>query len=135
VVCALCGYLRKENRCAMPNSDFSCGRNTFLFESRHCTAVLFSQVPKKCTDLDLILLYILTSGTFSKFTRQNDFLAPGVCFPQPCSALAAGLPRQDHVYKTTDELFCLHNKKFDVMRCKLDFTETLRSFKKYPAPP
>ena len=35
-------YLRTENCCAMPNSDFSCGRNTFLFGSRHCAAVFFS---------------------------------------------------------------------------------------------
>jgi len=82
----LCSYLRKENRCAMPNSDFSCGRNTFFFGSRHCAAVLFSQVPKKCTDLDLSLLYILTLGTYSKVTRKNIFPAPGVCFPQPCSS-------------------------------------------------
>jgi len=37
--------------------------------------------------------------------------------------MAAGLPRQDHVYKTTDELFRFHHKNFDEMRCKLDYTE------------
>jgi len=47
-------------------------------------------------------------------------------------ALAAGLPRQDHVYKTTNESFSLHNKQFDEIRCKLDFTENPRSFEKYP---
>jgi len=52
----------------------------------HCAALLLSQVPKRCTDLDLTLLYILTSGTYSKFVRKNDFLALGVCFPQPCSS-------------------------------------------------
>jgi len=52
----------------------------------HCAAVFFSQVPKKCTDLALSLLYILTWGTYSKFTRKNHFLAPGVCFLQPCSS-------------------------------------------------
>jgi len=55
-----------------PISDFSCGRNTSFSGSHHCAAVLFSQVPKKCTDLDLSLLYILTLGTFSKFTRKNN---------------------------------------------------------------
>ena len=30
-VCARFGYLRKENRCTMPNSDFFCERNTFFF--------------------------------------------------------------------------------------------------------
>jgi len=34
--------------------------------------------------------------------------------------MAAGLPRQDQVYKTTIESFRFHNKKFDEMRCKLD---------------
>jgi len=41
------------------------------------------------------------------------------------------LPRQDHVYKTTDESFRFHNKNFDEMRCKLDSTENPRSFEKY----
>jgi len=49
--------------------------------------------------------------------------------------LAAGLPRQDHVCKTTDESFCFHNQNFDEMRCKLDSTENPRSFEKYPTPP
>jgi len=35
---------------------------------------------------DLSLLHILISQTYSKFTRKNNFLAPGVCFPQPCSS-------------------------------------------------
>ena len=42
-------------------------------------------------------------------------------------ALAACLPRQDHVYSTTDESFHFHNKFFDEMRCKQDSTENLRS--------
>jgi len=37
--------------------------------------------------------------------------------------MAAGLPRQDHVYRTTDESFRFHNKSFDEMSCKLDSTE------------
>ena len=41
----------------------------------------------------------------------------------PARALAAGLPRQDHVYKTTNESFCFHNKNSNKMRCKLDSTE------------
>jgi len=43
-------------------------------------------------------------------------------------ALAAGLPRRDHVYSTTDESFRFHNKKIDEMRCKLDSTDNPRSF-------
>jgi len=72
----------------MLNSDFWCGRNTFFFGSRYCAAALFSQVPKKCTDLDLSLLYILVLGTCSKFAR--NFLAPSLCFLQPSGCLSAG---------------------------------------------
>ena len=57
----------------------------------HCAALLLSQVPNKlidvaCIDLDLSLLYILTWGTYSKFARENNFPALGVCFQQPCSS-------------------------------------------------
>jgi len=52
----------------------------------YCAAVLRTQVPKLCTDLDLSLLYILISETNSKFARKNNFLALGVCFPQTCSS-------------------------------------------------
>jgi len=45
-----------------------------------------TQAPKLCTDLDLSLLYILIIGKYSKFARKNNFLALGVCFPQPCSS-------------------------------------------------
>jgi len=141
------------------------------------------QVPKLCTDLDLDLLYILISGTYSKFAQKNNFLALSVCSPQTCSffavwihtastlitsgthtdggavtrkpgsawlegipeismvflfyarALAAGLPCQDHVYKTTDGLFRFHNKNFDEIRCKMDSTENPRSFEKYATTP
>jgi len=117
----------------MPNSDFFCGRNTFFFGSRHCAAVFFSQVPKKCTDLDLSLLYILILGTYSKFTRKINFLA--FAFRSPARALAAGLPRQDYVYSTTDESFRFHNQNFDEMCCKMDSTENPRSFDKYLTPP
>jgi len=47
-------------------------------------------------------------------------------------ALAAGMPRQDHVYKPTDESFRFRNKKIDEIRCILDSTENPRSFEKYP---
>ena len=47
-------------------------------------AVLFSQVLKLCTDLDLDLLYILILGTCSKFALKNNVIAPGVCFLQTC---------------------------------------------------
>ena len=47
-------------------------------------------------------------------------------------ALAAYLPRQDHIYSTTDESFRIHNKDFDEMRCKLDSTENPRSTNTQP---
>jgi len=46
----------------------------------------FSQVPQKCTILDLSLLYILVFGTYGKLAWKNNFLAPGVYFVQPCSS-------------------------------------------------
>jgi len=41
---------------------------------------------KLCTDIDLILLYVLILGTYSKCARKNNFPALGVCFPQPWSS-------------------------------------------------
>jgi len=46
----------------------------------NCVAVFFSQVPKKCSDLDLSFLYILIFGAYSKFAWENIFLAPGPAF-------------------------------------------------------
>jgi len=48
--------------------------NTLIFGSRHCAVVLQTQVPKLCTALDLSLLCILISGTYSKFSRKINFL-------------------------------------------------------------
>jgi len=78
--------LRLKNRSAMTNSDLSCVETRFFSGSRHCVAVLQTQVLKLCADLDLSLLYILILGTYSKFARTNNFLALGVCCPQPCSS-------------------------------------------------
>jgi len=79
----LCTFWVLAKREPLRNAKFRffLRRNTFFSGSRHCSTVLFSQVPKKCTDLDLNLLYILTLGTYSKFNRENNFLALGVCFP------------------------------------------------------
>jgi len=70
------GDFRKKKTC------FDAGKIRFC----HCAAVLPTQVPKLCTDLDLDLLYILMWGTYSKFARKKYFLTLGVCFPQPCSS-------------------------------------------------
>jgi len=72
-----------EDRSAMAKSYYSCVETQFFPGSRHCALVLQTQVPKLCIDLDLSLLYILTSESYSKFAPKNNFLALGVCFPQP----------------------------------------------------
>ena len=77
------GFTYKGNCCAMPDYEFSCGRNTFFPGSRHCTAVLCTQVPTKYTDLKLSLLCIFTSRTdrnslgkiiVYKFAASESFL-------------------------------------------------------------
>jgi len=57
-------------------------------------------------------------------------LAFGVCFPQPQAvrAVAAGLPRQDHVRITANHFVRVHNDEFDKMLCKLESTEFATSF-------
>jgi len=61
-------------------------------------------------------------------------LVLGVCFQsrRRARALVAGLPRQNHVYSTIDQLFRFKNNESDEMPCKLDSTENRRSFEKYP---
>jgi len=58
----------------------------------------------------------------------RGLLRSAFAFRSPARALAAGLPRQDHVYRTVDESFRFHMNKFDEMRCKLDSTENLCFF-------
>jgi len=104
----------------------SSGETRFFSGSRHCAAVFFLQMHKKCTDLDLSLLYISSLGIYSKFARKRNFLALGVCFPQPCSSagrrFAASRSRLQNYQRI------VHDKHFDEMRCKLDSTENQRSF-------
>jgi len=45
--------------------------------------------------------------------------------------LAAGLPRQDHIYITTDKSFHFHINKLDEVPCNVDSTE----IGKYPTSP
>ena len=47
----------------------------------------------------------------------------------PARVLAAGLPRQGHVWITTDQFIRLHKDVFDEMLCKLDSSEYARLFK------
>ena len=111
------------------NPIFPTSKHVFFSGFCHCAADLQTQVPKLYTALDLGLLYILILGTYSKFALENNFLSFDVAFRSSARAQAAGLPHQGHVYKTTDEPFRFHNKKFDEI-CKLDSTENPRSFEK-----
>ena len=119
----------------MAKSELFNVKTRFFSGFRHRAAVVETQVPKLCTALDLGLLYILILGTYTKFAQENNFLSLGVSFPQLCSSAGRRIDASRSVYKTTDESFRFHNKNFDEMRCKLDFTENPRSFEKYPTPP
>jgi len=98
---------------------FSLRAKHVFFGSHHCAAVLFSQVPKKYTDLDLSLLYILILETFCKFARNNFFLIflcllpadmlerwPQVCHVKITFTL---LPTNCFVSTTTNSTRCLVN--------------------------
>ena len=75
------------------------------------------------------------------FRLKNELVAKFVginaAVPWHARALATCLPRQDHVYITTDESCRFHNNEFDEMPCKLYSTENPRQFDKYcdPTPP
>ena len=47
-------------------------------------------------------------------------------------ALTAGLPRQDHVWITSEQLDRFHNNEFDEMLCKLDSAKYARVFQQNP---
>ena len=128
---------KKENKLMGINiakSDFSCVETRFFPGSRHCASAPQMQVLKLCTDLEI-------QSTFCYLEHIANLLEKIISkrlafvFRSPARELAAGVLRQDHVYKTTDESFHFHNKQIDEMRCKLDSTENLRSFEKYPTLP
>jgi len=125
----------KQNAAAhVPTSDLE----TCLAAKRRKSPSAFClQVPKSCADLDPTLLFIWIFRTYSKFEfRGKKMLALSVCFPQSCArALAAGLPRQDHVWMTTKQSVRFHNNKFDGKPCELDSTEYARSFEPNPSLP
>jgi len=112
-------YLRKENLCTMATSENKRVSPAEKIGIWHCAAGLFSQVPKKCTDPDVCLLYILKLGTYSKFTRKNYFLALSICFLQPCwsagrrfAASRSGLqklPANRFVCTTKNSMKCVVN--------------------------
>jgi len=77
-----------------------------------------------CTDLDRTCLYILISGTYTKFALKNKMLALGICSASsrsPPQALAACLPRQDHVCESYSKpQFHLKILSFFLSFCALD---------------
>ena len=54
------------------------------------------------------------TGTLGKFAGKNNF-RPVFASRRHARALATGLPRQDHLYNTTDESFRFHNN--NSMKC------------------
>ena len=48
-------------------SNKFCCQTHFFTRSRHCAAAFFLQVPEKCTDPALSLLYIMTLEKYTKF--------------------------------------------------------------------
>jgi len=131
--CAQLRYLLLQNLSAMAKSGKKKWFDVRKIGFCHCGwAKKRREVGKT---IDVGLLYILIVGTYSKFARKNNFLALGICFPQPCSSAGRRFAASRSLYKTTDELFRFHNKKFDEIRVKLDSTENPRSFEKYPTSP
>jgi hypothetical protein len=83
--------------------------------------------------LDLRLIYILISRTYSKFARENSFpalRALEVCFPQPCSSSGRRFAVSRSHVQSYRRIVSFPQKKFDEMRCKLDSIENLRSSEK-----
>jgi len=87
-------------------------RNKSFFQKSHCALVLQTQVPKLWTDLDLSFLYILISGTYSKFTRKNNFLALGVFFPQHCSSTVRRVAASNSRLQTYQRIISFTQQKF-----------------------
>jgi len=114
----------------MPTSDFPAGETCFFPEV--ATVQRFSL--RKYTKS--VQTYIPVCSAFGYWEHiENSFglvIFERSTFPSrsPARALAAGLPHQDHISITTDELYCFHNDEFDELPCKLDSTENLRSFEK-----
>jgi len=68
-----CFVQRAAETSEFTNIHFFLGETRFVVGCRHCAAVLFSRVPKKCTHLNVSLLYILILRTYSKFAHKKNF--------------------------------------------------------------
>jgi len=75
-------------------------QNTFFFRILPLRYISPDSSTVVVTDLDLGLLYILISETYGEFARKIISWRSVFPFRTSARALAAGLPRQDHVYKT-----------------------------------
>ena len=117
----------------MATSYFKTSLDTKFVGSRHCSAAFSLQVPKSCTDLDLTLLYIPILGKYSRFVRENELLALGVCFPQPCSSAGCWSAASRSRWITTKQLVRFRKNEFNEMLCKLDsLSSHVRSNKPQP---
>ena len=80
---SLCNFWVLAKREPLRSGDFR--RKRFSPDKKigiwHCAAMVFLKVPKKCTDIDLSLFYIVKLESYGKFAGTSDFLALGVCFP------------------------------------------------------
>jgi len=85
--CTFFVSLRKENCCAMAASEQKRVSPAWKIGIWHCAAVFFSQIPKKCTDLDFSLLCILILWTYCKFARVINFQRPAFAFRRPARVL------------------------------------------------
>jgi len=104
----------------MTTSNYFCGQARFPHGICNCTAVLHTQVHKQYTHLNRNLLYILISGTHSKFARKNNFLALGVCYTQTCFSAGrmVGTSRSRlHYYRKN----CFGSTRTHSMRCLVNW--------------
>jgi len=74
---------------------------------------------EECKDTDLGLLYILILGTYSKFARKNNFLALGVCSPQPCSSAGRRFAASRSSLQNYRRIVCFLNK--NSMKCVVNW--------------
>jgi len=114
---------------------FHAGKTRFFPEVATAQRFYFWQVPKKCTNLDINLLYSLILGTYSKFARKNKLLALGMCFLQPCSSAGRRFATSGSRLHYYQRMFRFHNDEYDETPCKLHSTENPCSFGKYSTTP
>jgi len=69
-----------ENRGAMTKSIFPASKHVF-YQKSPLRLGSPNASHEAVADQDLSLLYNLILGKYSKFTRKNNFLALGACFP------------------------------------------------------